>query len=234
MKKAIAINGSPRLEKGQTAVLLGSFAGGLSEAGVEVEIYYPSKLNVKPCSCGQMYCWLVNPGQCSIRDDMDLLYPKLKEADTLILATPVYVPLPGEMQNVLNRLCPLLAPLLETRNGRTRARFRKDVRIERIVLVATGGWWEKENSEVVLHIVRELAENASVEFAGAILRPHAFLVFNEGELTDDGSAVLDAARKAGKELAKEGRMSEATLEAVSRPLTGRDELLAMLNQMMRP
>ena len=231
MKRAIAINGSPRMEKGQTALLLGSFVEGLSGAGVETQMYYSSKLNVKPCSCGRMHCWMVDPGRCCIKDDMDLLYPRLKEADTLVLATPVYVPLPGEMQNVLNRLCPLLDLALETRNGRTRARFREDVGIKRVALVATGGWWEKENFEVVLHIARELAENASVDFAGAVLRPHAFMMFKEGELTDDGRAVLDAARKAGQELADEGRMSEATLEAVSRPLIGEDDLKAMLNSM---
>jgi len=163
---------------------------------------------------------------------MDLLYPRLKEADTLILATPVYIPLPGEMQNVVNRLCPLINPLLETRRGRTRARFREDVKIERIVLVSTGGWWERENFEVVVHIARELAESASVEFSGAVLRPHAFLMGGEGELSGDGRSVLDAARKAGYELAKDGAMAEATLEAVSRPLISRDEIMQMFNQAM--
>jgi multimeric flavodoxin WrbA len=174
---------------------------------------------------------MIKPGECCIRDDMDGLYPKMKEADTLILATPVYVPLPGEMQKVINRLCPLINPLLETRKGRTRPKFREDVKIERIVLVSTGGWWEKENFEVVLHIARELAENVGVEFSGALLRPHAFMMHSEGTLTDDGKAVKDAARKAGHELATDGTMAEATLEAVSRPLIGEDQLREMFNRM---
>jgi len=230
MKKAIAINGSPLMDKGYTGMLLESFTGGLTGAGVDVETFCASKLKVKPCSCGVMHCWRIKPGMCCIEDDMNMLYPRLKEADTLILATPVYIPLPGEMQNVVNRLCPIINPLLETRRGRTRARFRDDVKIERIVLVSTGGWWEKENFEVVLHIARELAENGSVEFAGAILRPHAFIMGSRDQLSEDGRAVLDAARKAGRELAMEGKMSEATLEAVSRPLIGEDQLRATFNQ----
>ena len=81
---------------------------------------------------------------------------------------PVYIPLPGAMQNVINRLCPLIEPRLEFRQGRTRARFRDDVNIRKIVLVSTGGWWEKENFDTVVRIVEELAEAASVEFGGSI------------------------------------------------------------------
>jgi multimeric flavodoxin WrbA len=232
MNKAIAINGSPLMDKGNTGMVLTSFTGGLADAGVDVEVVYPSKLKVKPCSCGQMHCWRIKPGECCIKDEMESLYPKLKEADTLILATPVYIPLPGDMQIVVNRLCPLIIPVLETRRGRTRATFRADVNIKRIVLVSTGGWWEKGNFEVVVHIAQELAENTSVEFAGAVLRPHAFLMGSEGELSADGKSVLDAARKAGYELAKEGAMADATLDAISRPLIPEDELRQMFNQAM--
>jgi hypothetical protein len=66
-----------------------------------------------------------------------------READILVLATPVYGPLPGEMQNLLNRLVPLFDSILEMRNDHTRARLRQDVKISKIVLVSTCGWWEK-------------------------------------------------------------------------------------------
>lgn len=91
----------------------------MRDAGSEVELFYASRLDVKPCACGQMYRWYDSPGECCIRDDMETLYPRLKEAHTLVLATPVYLPLPGEMENVLNRLCPLLDPSL---------RFARDAR----------------------------------------------------------------------------------------------------------
>ena len=113
----------------------------------------------------------------------ELAVPTLREADILVLATPVYIPLPGEMQNLINRLCPLVKPKLETREGRTRARFHDEVRIQRIALVSTGGWWEKGNFGTVGRIAQELAESASVKFAGALLRPHAGLMRRQGELT---------------------------------------------------
>jgi len=230
MRKAVAINGSPRTDRGHTALVLASFVRGMEDAGCEVETVYATGLKVKPCACGEMYCWYRKPGECCFKDDMQSLYAKLREADTLILATPVYIPLPGAMQNVINRLCPLIEPLLETREGRTRARFRQDVAIRRIALVSTSGWWELGNFDTVVRIVEELAEDASAEFAGAVLRPHAFLMQEGGELTADGKAVLDAAKSAGFQLVREGAMRQETLGAVSRPLISQEELRRRYNE----
>jgi multimeric flavodoxin WrbA len=228
----VAINGSPRKERGDTALVLDAFLRGVQDAGSTTETVYAGKLHIKPCDCGTMHCWYGNPGQCVHRDDMGSLYDLLARADILVLATPVYIPLPGDMQNLINRLCPLIEPLLETRGGRTRARFRSDVRIGRMALVSTGGWWEKDNFETVVHIVRELCENASVTFGGAALRPHAFLMKSGGKLTPAAQPVLQALRQAGRELAQHGRISEKTSEAVSTPLIGETELLERYNKLL--
>jgi multimeric flavodoxin WrbA len=227
--KVIAINGSPRMENGYTALMLTSFIHGMMDAGSEVKLFYVRRLKVNPCTCGEMYCWYKKAGECCIKDDMQVLYPQLTEADILILATPVYIPLPGEMQNFINRLCPLINPILENREGRTRARFRKQVKIRKIVLVSTGGWWEKANFETVVRITEELAKGASVEFAGAVLRPHASLMKEKGELTKDGEVVLNAVKRAGYELVKEGGINKETLEMISRPLVSEEELRRRYN-----
>jgi len=227
--KVIAINGSPRMEKGYTALILTSFIQGMTDGGAEAELFYARRLKVNPCTCGQMYCWYKKPGECCIQDDMQLLYPQLREADILVLATPVYIPLPGAMQNFINRLCPLIVPILENCEGRTRARFHKQVKIRKIVLLSTGGWWEKANFDTVLHITEELAKNASVEFAGAVLRPHASLMKEKGKLTQEGEVVLNAVKRAGHELVKEGGMNKETLEIISRPLVSEEEFRRWYN-----
>jgi multimeric flavodoxin WrbA len=217
LTKVIAVNGSPKMEKGRTAVLLTPFVDGMKEAGASVELFYAKRLNVMPCN-GEFYCWREKPGQCYIDDAMQSLYPKLRDADILVLATPVYVPLPGEMQNFLNRLIPLIDPSLNNRRGRTRARYRPDVRIRKIALVSTSGWWEIGNLGTVLRIVRELAKGVSADFAGALLRPHS------GWLTEDNPKtrkVLEAARQAGYQLIKEGKISKTLLNSISQPLTAK-------------
>ena len=230
MIKVVAINGSPRMDKGNTAMVLTPFIQGMTDAGADVELFYTRRLKVKPCTCNEMFCWYEKPGECCIKDDMQLLYPKLRGAEIFVLATPVYIPLPGDMQIIINRLCPLLKPLLETREGRTRARFHDNVKIREIVLVSTGGWWEKENFGTVVRIVEELAEDASVEFAGAVLRPHAFLMKKKGEFTKDGKDVLSAVKRAGHEFVKDGRLSERILETIRRPLISQEELRQIYNK----
>jgi hypothetical protein len=98
------------------------------------------------------------------------------------------------------------------------------------MLVATGGWWEKENMNTVIQIVEELADNGSVEFGGAILRPHAFLMEADGKLTEEGAEILRAVKKAGRELIQNKKISQETLDFISHPLITEPELRLRYNQ----
>ncbi|MEM2917280.1 MAG: flavodoxin family protein [Candidatus Bathyarchaeia archaeon] len=222
----VAINGSVRMEKSNTAMLMEPFLGGMKKAGASVELFYVKRLNIKPCM-GDFHCWYTKPGECIISDDMQILYPKLRSADILVLATPVYIPLPGEMQNFLNRLCPLLEPILEKRGGRTRARFHENVKIRKIVLVSACGWWELGNFGTVLRIAKELAKDAGIEFAGAILRPHAFLM-EENE--EKAKIIIEALKQASFQLIKDGKITDDILETISQPLISEEELRRRYNE----
>jgi multimeric flavodoxin WrbA len=219
LTKVVAINGSPKMEKGNTAKILTPFLDGMQKAGATVELFYARRLNVKPCD-GELYCWNKKLGECYIQDSMQSLYLKLREAEILVLATPVFIPLPGEMQNLLNRMVPLMDPVLKRRNGRTRVRFHADVKIRKFVLVSSSGWWEMGNFGTVLRIAKELAKDCNAEFAGALLRPHAkFMAENK----EKAEKVFEAARQAGHQLVKEGRMSRDLLEAIGQPLISEEK-----------
>jgi len=112
MFNVVAINGSPNMAKGRTAMILSPFLEELENHGANVELFFSSRLKIKPCSCGKLYCWNEAPGECILQDSMQELYPKLRNANLLVLATPIYIPLPGDMQNFINRLTPLLNPRL--------------------------------------------------------------------------------------------------------------------------
>jgi multimeric flavodoxin WrbA len=120
--KVAVINGSPKKSKGYTAKILEPLIKGMRGAEAEVNLIYSSKLKIKPCT-GEFHCWFKKPGECNLNDDMQSVYEILTDSDILILATPVYTPLPGALQNLINRLLPLMEPILENNNGRTRAKF---------------------------------------------------------------------------------------------------------------
>jgi multimeric flavodoxin WrbA len=193
----------------------------VAAADTTVETVRASDLSIKPC-IGDFHCWHERPGQCIHRDDMDNLLPKLREADIWVLGIPVYIPMPGAMQDLLNRLCPLVEPVLNMHYGRTRARLHEDVKLEKVVLVSASGWWELGNFGTVTHIVNELASNMGVEFAGAVLRPHAYAMDRDPEVK---GSILASVREAGRQLVVEGRMNPETLDEVSRPLMTFEECI---------
>jgi multimeric flavodoxin WrbA len=223
--KVTAINGSPRLSKGHTAQVLEPFIEGMRKAGTEVSLIYASKLKIKPC-IGDFSCWYNKPGECIFQDDMQSVYQLLTDSDMLILATPVYIPLPGAMQNLINRLCPLFEPILENRNGRTRAQFHSQIKIRKILLVATCAWWESGNFSTVKRIVEEMAVNANVEFGGAILRPHSFLL---DRYPEDKRKILASLEEAGYQLAKTSGIPPATLETIAKPLISFEDYMKDMN-----
>ncbi len=229
MTKIFAINGSARMDKGYTHIVLSAFLEGMEEANATVETVFAKRLKIRPC-LGDFQCWFEKVGECIQKDDMESLFPKLREADILVLGIPIYFPLPGEMQNLLNRLMPLVEPILEFHDGRTRTKFHDDVKISKIVLVSTGGWWEKENMTLVVQFVEHMANDVNVEFSGAVLRPHAFLM---DEYKEKGEEVLSAVRRAGAQLVREGRISPETLDTISQPLIAEEELRARYNEVYR-
>jgi multimeric flavodoxin WrbA len=227
--KVFAANGSPDRHKGNTAMVLAPFMEGMEESGATTELVYSSDLDITPCT-GEMHCWYKHPGVCIHRDVMQTLYPKIKRSDVLILAMPVYIPIPGRMQIFINRLCPLILPELVRQGERTRARFHDDVAIKKIVLVSSGGWWEKGNFETVAMIAKELALNAGVAFAGALIRPHAFLMRSGGVLTEKGQAIIDLIKEAGRVFAEKGVIAPEMLDAISAPLVTHEEMITMYNE----
>ena len=99
--KVLAINGSPR--KGNTDFMLDIILKSLKGADVE-EIRLRDK-NIKFCGGGDNYC--PKTLKCHIKDDMLDIYPKLEEADIIILASPNYFSnVTARMKNLMDRCNP--------------------------------------------------------------------------------------------------------------------------------
>ena len=85
--KVIGFSGSPRNE-GNTAWVINRILEGAKERGAETQAWYSGDLEIKPCK-GCLGC--VQSGQCVVDDDMQKLYPALKQADALVFGSPVYM-----------------------------------------------------------------------------------------------------------------------------------------------
>lgn len=84
--KVLGLFGSPR-RGGNTELLLEKALQGAESEGAEVERVYLTDYAITPCKechgCDQT-------GHCVIPDDMQKIYPKLLEADIIILASPIF------------------------------------------------------------------------------------------------------------------------------------------------
>jgi multimeric flavodoxin WrbA len=84
--KVLGLVCSPR-SGGNTEILVRKALESAKNEGADVEIWDFVGKEVKPCEhCKSCY----ETGECKIMDDMQDLYPKLKEADGIILGSPVY------------------------------------------------------------------------------------------------------------------------------------------------
>lgn len=227
--KALALNSSPRMEKGGTALILNPFLEGLEAAGAEVELIYLHKLRIEPC-LGDFACWFKTLGRCIHEDDMAWVLPKLETADLLVLATPVFVDgMTSTMKRLIERCLPLVEPFFEVRDGHCRHPRRGGPRAQRAVLVSVCGFTELDNFEPLVSHVKAICRNLGVEFAGALLRPYAAALPRLERLGLPVGGIYEAAREAGRQLVRDGRMDERTLAAVSRELLPREEYLRGIN-----
>lgn len=228
--KVLAINSSPRIDKSNTSLILTPFLEGMTEAGAEVELFYTGKLEIKHCD-GAFTCWLRTPGECHLKDDMQMLYPKLREADIWVLATPVYVDgVSGSMKMLMERTLPFMQPLIELRDGHCRHPLRQGYKRGKVVLVANCGLWEIDNFDPLLVHMKAYCKNVGREFAGALVRPHGVMLRGMMQMGTEVNDIFAAAKDAGRQLVQDGQMSTENLSTVSREFISLEMYIQQLNQ----
>jgi multimeric flavodoxin WrbA len=87
-KRVLILNGSPR-SGGNTSILAEQVHKGVEEAGGAAEVVYLHGLDLNPCDACDS-CQGMDEIDCIIEDDMQTLYPKVREADAIVYATPIY------------------------------------------------------------------------------------------------------------------------------------------------
>jgi multimeric flavodoxin WrbA len=218
MQKVLAFNGSPKMDNSNTALILNPFLAGLKEGGAEVDLIHLRKLDIHACT-GEFHCWVTHPGECYQKDDMQQLYPKIRQADILVFATPVYVDgIAGPLKTLLDRTIPLVKPFFELREGHCRHSLGPGTKHGQLVLVANCGFWELDNFDPLLVHMKAACKNMNREFAGGLLRPHGPALTPMKKMGLPIDDIFEAAKAAGLQLINEGKIAEKTLKIVSREL----------------
>ena len=96
----IGILGSP-LPEGNTAILLKQALKGAADAGCSTETIVVNNLDFQPCM-EMMFC--KEHDTCIMDDDMQQVFGKIRDADSIIIATPVMtMGIPGRLKSFMDR-----------------------------------------------------------------------------------------------------------------------------------
>jgi multimeric flavodoxin WrbA len=82
----LGVVGSPR-KKGNTHMLVSRILDGAVSEGATAETIFLGDMNIRECD-GCHVCW--KGKQCSKKDDMHTIYPKIIQSDVIVFGTPVY------------------------------------------------------------------------------------------------------------------------------------------------
>jgi hypothetical protein len=87
-----------------------------------------------------------------------------------------------------------------------------------------------DNFDVMVAHTKAYCRNANAEFAGALLRPHGEAMKGTMERGISINDIFEAAREAGRQVIRDGKISEETSSKVSRELIPRDLYMQIANQ----
>jgi multimeric flavodoxin WrbA len=188
--KVLGIAGSPRRD-GNTDLLLAEVIKGALSQGAEVKTIVLNNLKITPCQ----HCdACLTAGRCRIDDDMQMVYRELKEADRVVMASPIQFMGPtAQMKLMIDRCQALWArkyvlkiPPLDT------SKERKGL------FISVGALKIANLFEPALTIVKSLFKVLDITYAGELVFPG---IDEKGAITKHPEA-LKQAFLAGQKLAQ--------------------------------
>jgi multimeric flavodoxin WrbA len=116
-RNILVLKSSPRA-RGNSSLLADALIRGAIEAGAKVDQFSMRELKIQPCD-GCDACHNQPGSGCVIDDDMQMIYPMLKQADALVLASPVYwFTYSAQLKLVVDRFYALEGPEGNTLKGK--------------------------------------------------------------------------------------------------------------------
>lgn len=214
--RIVIINGSHKQKPGFTALLLDELAEGARAAGAEVESLALARLGVKPCiACSA--CQRGDLGRCAIsgEDGAELAFAAIRRADLVVFASPVYVFAPSSLlKSFLERIYALgrESDFLVSRGGLLFHEVEPAVGAKPFAIVITSDNMEHETTIGSERYFQTFSRFMDAPIVGSLVRNGGRRI-REGKAAVRLDEVRAVFRRAGEELAREGRVSRRTERA---------------------
>ena len=217
--KTLIINGSLKGEASHSYMVASRFARGIeATADAQTEVIELKNMNISHC-VGCFGCWKVTPGQCVIRDDMDIIRDKIMESDNIILSFPLYFfGVSSKMKTMLDRLLPFKMPYKgrhATEDNLLIMDYRYDFSDKRLILVSSCA---HSSTDIVYDLVtREFDMICGKDNYTKVFCPQGEILELD-QMKPILNKYLNGIEDAGKEFGINRKLSEETARKVCAPL----------------
>lgn len=194
MITVLGLAGSPR-HNGNTELLLDKALAGAASLGGQIEKVALAEREIYPCR----HCdGCIQTGLCIIKDDMQYLHSKLKSADRLILATPIFfMSVTAQTKIVIDRCQALWVEKYLLNIRRTLA---SDGSRRRGLFLSTGGLRRTDLFDPAKATVKAFFATCDVAYDDELLLPG---IDSKGAIKEHPTALQDAFN-AGRRLITSG------------------------------
>lgn len=217
--KTLIINGSLKGEASHSYMVASRFARGIeATADAQTEVIELKNMNISHCA-GCFGCWKVTPGQCVIRDDMDIIRDKIMESDNIILSFPLYFfGVSSKMKTMLDRLLPFKMPYKgrhATEDNLLIMDYRYDFSDKRLILVSSCA---HSSTDIVYDsVTREFDMICGKDNYTKVFCPQGEILELD-QMKPILNKYLNGIEDAGKEFGINRKLSEETARKVCAPL----------------
>ncbi len=187
MKTLLAVAPSPR-KNGNSETLLKEFCRGAEDAGWQVDMLRVNSMQFKPCQACDACS---KDGRCIVKDDMQDVYPKMSDADALVMASPVtFGSLNAQLKMFIDRFqCWWHAKF------NLKKPFVPDTPKRQGFFICVGALKRERYCENAIEIIKVFFTNINYKFAGSL----SFRGYDEkGAILGDPEALAEVYR-AGKD-----------------------------------
>lgn len=217
--KTLIINGSLKGEASHSYMVASRFARGIeATADAQTEVVELKNMNISHC-VGCFGCWKVTPGQCVIRDDMDIIRDKIMESDNIILSFPLYFfGVSSKMKTMLDRLLPFKMPYKgrhATEDNLLIMDYRYDFSDKRLILISSCA---HSSTDIVYDsVTREFDMICGKDNYTKVFCPQGEILELD-QMKPILNKYLNGIEDAGKEFGINRKLSEETARKVCAPL----------------
>lgn len=223
--KILIINGSPKKDKSDTMHITRAFLDGMNEASQnEIKIIHAIDKHIEYCT-GCFAC-MRNGGNCIHNDDMRGILEEILDSDLLIWSYPLYCyGMPAPMKALLDRTLPLSSMAMQKVGDQYEHVGQADFSRLKYVMICGCGFPNSKHN----------FESAIMQFTRCFPNEHTMITVPESPMFNAPEAAvvtvprLELVKKAGKQYAESGIISEELLKEITSPMIPEEQYTEIVN-----